>query len=366
MNLAPASLAYRIVRPLLFALDAERAHELALALLRVAGTVPGACAALGAMHRVADPRLACQRFGLAFANPLGLAAGFDKNARVVRGLAALGFGCVEVGTLTPRPQPGNPRPRMFRLPEHGAVINRLGFNNRGVAAAAACLARGRRPKGLVLGVNVGKNKDTPDAAAKDDYAAGIAALHPFADYFTVNVSSPNTPGLRALQAPVVLAELLAHLAAVQRASGSRVPVLVKLAPDLDAGALHEALDAAVEGGAAGVVLTNTTLARDAVASHPRAAEAGGLSGAPLFPRSLEVVRAAFAHLRGRVPIVGVGGIHDAESAWRMLRAGAALLQLYTAMVYGGPALPARLLRGLAARMAAQGAANVDAVVGADA
>ena len=337
--IAPASLAYALLRPWLFRCDAEHAHEFALRWLSRLPRIPGALACVRALHAVQAPSLVRHVFGLEFANPLGVAPGLDKNAIAVEALFALGFGHVEVGTVTPRPQPGNDRPRLFRFPAQGALVNRLGFNNEGVEAMARRLAAlPPRAPGRVLGINIGKNKDTPNAEAAADYALAARALHAYADYLTVNVSSPNTPGLRDLQSRATLAELLR--ATLPEAKGK--PVLVKLAPDLEDSTLCELLDAAGEFGAAGVILTNTTLARTGITT----AEAGGMSGAPLFPLALAKVGLAARHLRGRLPIIGVGGVHSTGTAQQMLAAGAALVQLYTGFVYGGPALPARILRGL--------------------
>ena len=300
--------------------------------------------------------------GLDFDSPLGMAAGFDKGEVLVRGLHALGFGHVEVGTITPRPQAGNAPPRLFRLPEHRALINRMGFNNEGMEACGERLARLPREGRGVVGVNVGKNKDTPNERAADDYLAAIDALHPWADYLVVNLSSPNTPGLRALQERGPLERLLG--ACVDRARPLGKPLLVKLAPDLAPEALDEAVDVAVACGASGVIATNTTIQRPGeVASHPRAAEAGGLSGAPLAPLALAALRRAHARAAGRIPIVGVGGIMDARDAYERIRAGAALVQVYTGLIYGGPALPRRVLEELPELLRRDGFQSVTEAVG---
>ncbi|MBV8972909.1 MAG: quinone-dependent dihydroorotate dehydrogenase [Sphingomonadaceae bacterium] len=337
--------AFSTLRPLLFRLDPERAHELTLRALE---------AGLGPRGRRDDPRLATRLGGLSLPNPLGLAAGFDKDARVPGAMLRLGFGFVEVGTVTPKPQAGNPRPRVFRLVAERAVINRLGFNNGGVAAALARL-RAKRPAGVV-GVNIGANKDAADRIA--DYAFGAAAAAPLADYLTVNISSPNTPGLRGLQDP---GELKALIAAVLAEAGA-TPVFVKVAPDLDPQAIEGIARVAVDGGVAGLIVSNTTLARPGVTS----AEAGGLSGAPLFAPSTEVLR-AFARATGRaLPLIGVGGIASGADAYAKLRAGASAVQLYTGLVYHGPGLVGRIKDELTEYLRRDGLDSVAAAVGRDA
>ncbi len=351
-------MAWSTARGLLFHLDPERAHHLAASALKVIG-------AAGRWSRpTPDASLRVRCLGLDLDSPLGMAAGFDKGEVLVRGLHALGFSHVEVGTITPRPQGGNPRPRLFRLPEHRALINRMGFNNEGTAACAERLTRLPREGRGIVGVNVGKNKDTPNDRAVDDYLAAIDALHPFADYLVVNLSSPNTPGLRALQEREPLTRLLG--ACVDRARPLGKPLLVKLAPDLSPPALDEAVDVAVGCGASGVIATNTTIQRPgAVATHPRAGEAGGLSGAPLAPLSLAALRRAHARAAGRIPVIGVGGIMDAADAYARIRAGASLVQVYTGLVYGGPRFPAQVLEGLAALLRKDGFGSVEEAVGAD-
>ena len=286
--------------------------------------------------------------GLNFPNVLGLAAGMDKSAGAVEAWGALGFGSVEVGTLTPRPQPGNPKPRLFRLPEHRALINRMGFNNPGIHAAVARLAKRRTP--AVVGVNIGKNFDTPNEKAVDDYLYCLKAAYPVADYIAVNISSPNTKGLRDLQGEEAIRALLGALqqeqAALEKQQGRHVPVLVKIAPDLEP--LHvEALarvfnELAVEG----IIATNTTLSRAAVTGHPLAEQAGGLSGAPVTQRSTEVIAAFRQLLRPHIPIIGVGGIMRGQDAVDKLQAGASLVQIYSGLVYAGPALIGDVLRAV--------------------
>jgi dihydroorotate dehydrogenase len=337
--------------PLLGRLDPEDAHALALRLLALAQGTPGVLPLLERLCAVRHPRLAVEVWGLRFPNPVGLAAGLDKDARAPAAFAALGLGAVEVGTLTPRAQPGNPRPRVFRLPADGALINRLGFPNRGAPRARAALLplRGALPGGAVLGVNLGKNAATPLEEAPRDYVAVMDALHDAAGYAVVNVSSPNTPGLRALQGRGALEGLLGAVVArrdsLARTTGRRVPVLVKVDPDLDWTQLGAVLEAITAAQADGIVATNTTLARAGV-SGPRRAEGGGLSGAPLRGRATEVVRWVARETGGRLPIVGVGGISRPEHALEKLDAGAALVQVYTGLVYRGPALPGRICQAL--------------------
>lgn len=340
----------RLGLPLLRTLDPERAHGLALAALRAGlGPAPGP---------VTGPRLATTLAGLALPNPLGLAAGMDKNATAVAALGRAGFGFVEVGAATPRPQPGNPRPRLFRLTEDRAVINRFGFNNDGVAAIAARLAR--RPRWVTVGLNLGANKDSADRAA--DFAEVLAAAGPFIDFATVNVSSPNTERLRDLQGRAALAGLLAGVTATNRALARPVPLFLKIAPDLSDRDLAEIVETAMEAGLDAIVATNTTLSRDGL-HGPHAAEAGGLSGAPLFRRSTIVLAKLHAMTDGRLPLVGVGGIATAGDAYAKIRAGASALQLYSALVYAGLSLVPRVLAGLDALLARDGFATVADAVG---
>jgi dihydroorotate dehydrogenase len=349
-------MAWAVARKVLFQLDPERAHALAAGALRAVGS------AGRVLRPVPHQSLRVKCLGLDFESPLGMAAGFDKGEVLVRGLHALGFGHVEVGTITPRPQAGNPRPRLFRLPEHRALINRMGFNNEGTTACGERLARLPREGRGVVGVNVGKNKDTPNERAVEDYLAAIDALHPWADYLVVNLSSPNTPGLRALQERAPLERLLG--ACVDRVRPLGKPLLVKLAPDLAPEALDEAVDVAVACGASGVIATNTTIQRPGpVAAHRCASEAGGLSGAPLAPLALAALRRAHARAAGRIPIVGVGGIMDAPDAYARIRAGASLIQVYTGFVYGGPAFPRRILEELPELLRRDGFGSVEEAVG---
>lgn len=323
-----------VARPFLHALDPETAHRATILALRSA-PIP-AC-------RADDPRLAVEAFGLHFPNPVGMAAGFDKNAEVVDPLFALGFGFVEIGTVTPRPQPGNPRPRLFRLSQAKGVINRFGFNSEGHAAVHARLAR-RAMRGGVVGVNLGANKDSVDRAA--DYAAGIEAFADVASYFTVNVSSPNTPGLRDLQEATALDDLLARVTAARDAQATRRPLLLKIAPDVSLDQLDDIVRVALARNIDGMIVANTTVSRpDAVKDRQRT-EAGGLSGRPLFDLSTHILRETAKRAEGRVPLVGVGGIDSPAAAREKLAAGATLVQLYSALVFEGIGLVERIKREL--------------------
>ena len=340
---------YDWIRPLLFRLDAESAHNLTFSLLRNVSNLPGGGALLGALADLEPADLSLNLWGLQFRNPIGLAAGMDKNAELLPAWAALGFGFVEVGTVTPRPQPGNDKPRLFRLPADRALINRLGFNNDGAPAMVHRLRR--KPKSLVVGVNIGKNKDTPNERAVDDYVTCFELLAPYADYMVVNVSSPNTPGLRALQDREALLQILGALQERNHRRLRTVPLLLKIAPDLTESQIDEAAAVVKELGLAGMVATNTTLDRSALRTPQAQVEAigaGGLSGAPLAERSNTIVRQLAAQ---GVDVIGVGGVHDGPSALAKLAAGAKLLQLYTGYVYGGPAIVGNLQRVLAMRTA---------------
>ncbi len=341
------SLWHHHVRPLLFRLEPESAHTYTLHLMRLVGALPP----LGALLRAgfAAPTVPVDAFGLSFSNPVGLAAGYDKDGLAWRGLTCLGFGHIEVGTVTPYPQLGNPKPRLFRLPQDQALINRMGFPGLGAAFVARRL-RGRRPAGLVLGVNLGMNKDTPLQEASKDYLALMKDFASLADYLAINVSSPNTVGLRRLQARRALEELLSMLAQERRAQeeilARRLPLLVKLAPDLSEAELDDALDVILRLGIDGLIAVNTTVGRDGLSS-PVARESGGLSGAPLRERGVQMVRQIYQRTGGKLPIVGVGGIMSAEDARDRLEAGAMLVQVYTGLVYAGPGLVQSIIKGLA-------------------
>ncbi|MDA0566225.1 quinone-dependent dihydroorotate dehydrogenase [Streptomonospora sp. S1-112] len=353
--------------------DAESIHRLAFTALRGLAAVPGAPEA---MRRVLGPRrpeLAVTALGREFPGPLGLAAGFDKNAEGVIGLTALGFGHVEVGTVTAHPQPGNPKPRLFRLTADRAIVNRMGFNNHGSVVAADNLAALRaRPAGrrAIVGVNIGKTKTVPESEAVADYVAGARRLAPFADYLVVNVSSPNTPGLRDLQAVERLRPLLTAVrAALDEDGRGSLPLLVKIAPDLADDDVDAVADLAVELGLDGIIATNTTISREGLrtpAEEVAAAGAGGLSGEPLRRRSLEVLRRLRARAGDRLTLIAVGGVATPEDAWERIRAGASLVQGYTGLIYGGPLWPLRLHRGLARLVRQAGYRSVGEAVGADA
>jgi dihydroorotate dehydrogenase len=350
-----------LLRWVLFRFEPEVVHRLAHAALH---RVPVGFARWRRPVAPASLRIRC--LGLDFDSPVGLAAGFDKGDVTVAPLLGMGFSHLEIGTITPRPQPGNEPPRVFRLPVHRALINRMGFNNAGAAACAARLAALPPAARLgVVGINLGKNKVTPNEQAVDDYLAGLEALHRYADYLVVNISSPNTPGLRALQERDALDRLLRACVArlAQLAPGK--PLLVKLAPDLTPEALDEAVDVAIAAGVAGIVATNTTLSRVGVEGHARAGEAGGLSGAPLTALATDVVRRVARRAAGRVPVIGAGGIMSAEDAYQKIRAGASLVQVYTGFIYGGPGFAKQVNRGLARLLARDGFASVADAVGAD-
>lgn len=350
---------YRACKPLLFRLDPEQAHGLANRLLQLSTAVPAGAAVLRRLFSTSDPLLHSELAGIALPNPIGLAAGYDKNGALLGGLATLGFGALEVGTVTPRPQAGNPRPRLFRLPSEQALINRLGFNNAGMLAVAGNLRRAA-PYSLPLGVNIGKNRDTPLAAATADYLAAFYALAPLADYVVINVSSPNTPGLRTLQQQGPLRELLLALGAANRTL--RRPVFVKVSPDESPAALDALLDTALSCGVAGLIATNTTTSREGLRSHYEY-EAGGLSGQPLWQRADDVLRHLASAADGRLALIAAGGIATGADAYRAIRAGASLVQLYTALVYAGPTLPQTICRDLAVLLRRDGWASVAAARG---
>jgi len=327
---------YSLARPLLFTLDAERAHGLALRAIDAAYQA-GATSLLASRPRP----LPTPAFGLQFPNPVGLAAGLDKNGEHVEALFALGFGFVEIGTVTPRPQVGNPRPRLFRLPAHQAIINRMGFNNLGVDALVRNVSHARRRDGL-LGINIGKNKDTPNESALDDYLFCLERVYPLADYITLNISSPNTAGLRELQEEQSLRQLVSGLREAQERlasqHGKRVPMLVKVAPDLSDRDIDAAARVLSDLSVDGVIATNTTTSRALVENDPRAKETGGLSGAPLMGQSTLVLRRLRARLPESIPLIGVGGISSGADAVAKMSAGASLVQVYSGLIYQGPAL----------------------------
>jgi dihydroorotate dehydrogenase len=347
---------YRLLKPLLFSLPAERAHELVTAALAAAQDT-AIEQGLARRYQFRDERLIVETMGLEFPNPVGVAAGFDKNARIPAILNTLGFGHVEVGAVTAKPQAGNSRPRLFRLVDDEALINRMGFNNEGAEAVAERLADGPTPT-VPLGVNIGKSKETPQAEAPADYRHTYEQVAPHADFVVVNVSSPNTEGLRDLQDRAPLTELLETL---QGAGADRL--LVKLSPDLDEPAVVDVIQIAEELELAGIIATNTTTARPGSLSSPRRHESGGLSGRPIEPRSTELVR--FVAERTDRPVIGVGGVFTAADAYRKIRAGASLVQLYTGLVYRGPRIATAINRGLATLLERDGFEDVEAAIGSD-
>lgn len=349
---------YDLARPFLFAQDPERVHERAMAALVRVSASPALRARFEKRFRIEDPRLAQHLWGLRFPLPVGLAAGFDKSARAPLAWQALGFGFAELGTVTPRPQEGNPRPRLWRDAASQALVNRMGFNNDGAPAVAERLAAARGQARIPLGINVGKQKETPLERAGADYLACIEAAAPAADFVVVNVSSPNTPGLRALQAAGPLRALLQPLA--DRARALRKPLLLKLDPDLDPPALEAAVGVALEVKVAGIVATNTSVALP----KPLGAE-GGVSGAPLRARSTEALRRIAARTLGEVPLVGVGGVFSAEDAYEKVLAGASLVEVYTGFVYGGPATARSIHEGLLRLLERDGHARLADAVGGD-
>ncbi len=346
---------YKLIRPLLFALDPELSHVLSFGLLRGAYRVPGLAQLTHACVARELPPLPVEVMGLRFPNPLGLAAGLDKNAEYLQPLADFGFGWLELGTVTPRPQPGNPKPRLFRLPEQEAIINRMGFNNVGVEAFLANLRA--QPKPCLLGINIGKNRDTPTERATEDYLRALRAVYVYADYVTVNVSSPNTPGLRALQEGEALESLLAALkheqAALAERHGRRVPLALKIAPDLDDAQVTVIAELVEQHRFEAVIATNTTLTRPGLPTA-LAVESGGLSGRPLKDISTAVIRKLYVRLQGRVPIIGVGGVSSTQDAWEKLAAGADLVQIYSALIFQGPGVVHDIVAGLAERVRASG------------
>jgi dihydroorotate dehydrogenase len=354
-------LVYRLLRPILFRIDPEAAHHLTLA---VVSRVPWA-AGLAVGNVREHPSLRQSLWGRAFAHPVGLAAGLDKNAVAVPALFRCGFSFVEVGTVTPRPQPGNPKPRLFRLPADEALINRMGFNNDGAVAVAG---RVRRWRGMgVIGVNLGKNKVTPNERAQDDYLTLVQVFAPLADYLVINVSSPNTPGLRDLQTQEHLLPLVQAVSAARdrfALADRRPPLLVKLSPDLADADLEDLAIALEQAGVDGLIATNTTITRPALTT-PDVQETGGLSGRPLRQRATEVIRLLYRATGGRLPIIGSGGVMSADDAYEKIRAGASLVQVYTGFIYRGPRLVREMVDGLAERLARDGFTHIREAIGAD-
>jgi dihydroorotate dehydrogenase len=345
----PLFAVYHLLKPFLFAFSPEKAHRITVFFLDLAASFPPTRWLLARLFCVKDAQLARKVIGLTFSNPVGLAAGFDKDGKHIEGLACLGFGFIEVGTVTPVPQEGNFRPRLFRLPADRALINRMGFNNEGLDALAARLEKLRKkglPEGLIIGGNIGKNKATPNEAADEDYLVCFEKLFPWVDYFVVNVSSPNTPGLRDLQEKEPLMRLLYLLQARNNAQPTSKPILLKIAPDLTDSQLDDIADLVLATGIAGIIATNTTISREGLhtaASAVAEMGMGGLSGAPVRARATAVIRYLRQKLGSEVAIIGVGGIDSAASAREKLDAGADLVQVYTGLVYEGPGLVKRIL-----------------------
>lgn len=323
-----------LIRPILFCFDPEQVHHFTFSLIHFFNKIPGFGKLFQSIYEVKNPKLEREVFGLKFKNPVGLAAGFDKDAKLYQELSNFGFGFIEIGTLTPKPQDGNPKKRLFRLREDSAIINRMGFNNGGVLQAVERL---KKNKGVLIGGNIGKNKNTPNEEATSDYGICFEALFPHVDYFVVNVSSPNTPNLRALQDKEPLTHLLQALQNLNLQKPKQKPILLKIAPDLTNEQLVDIIDIINETKIAGVIATNTTLSREGLQSENKT-EMGGLSGKPLTNRSTEVIRFLSEKSNKSFPIIGVGGIHSAEDAIEKLNAGASLVQLYTGFIYEGPNL----------------------------
>ncbi|MFS0722896.1 quinone-dependent dihydroorotate dehydrogenase [Paenibacillus sp. 1P07SE] len=357
----------KIAKPALFRMDPEKAHHLVIDGLHSAGKVPGMLSLLQSMYGMEPvPELAMDLFGLRFPLPVGLAAGLDKNAKSVDGFSSIGFGFAEVGTVTPKPQAGNELPRLFRLPPDDALINRMGFNNDGTEAMRLSLSR-RRVKTIPIAINIGKNKATPNEQAHEDYMACIRVLYEYGDFFVVNISSPNTPDLRALQHGDELKTLLDSVRREMDAQGARrgetpKPVLVKIAPDMTAEQLEYTVDTIHKSGISGIIATNTTLSREGL-THPHAAEAGGLSGRPVTAMSTAVIRSVYSQTGGQLPIIGAGGIFDSDDAYDKICAGASLVEIYTALIYKGPEILRELNRGLLERLRRDGFTRLTEAVG---
>jgi dihydroorotate dehydrogenase len=357
-----------VLKPFLFRMDAENAHHLMIGSVKTAGRIPGMTAAFEGAWGVSEyPELAMDLWGMHFANPVGLAAGLDKNGESVKGFSRMGFGFMEVGTVTPKPQSGNERPRAFRLPEDEALINRMGFNNCGVEQMAQNL-QAAKPYRIPVAVNIGKNKATPNFDAIDDYRAGIRGLYPLADCFVVNISSPNTPDLRKLQHGDELTNLLAAVVdemnvQKERHGGERKAILVKIAPDLTVDELESTAGSLLDSGVSGIVATNTTLARNGLTSANRT-ETGGLSGKPLKDMSTDIIRRVYRITEGKLPIIGCGGIFTAQDAYEKILAGASLVEIYTSLIYLGPAVNKAINHGLLELLRRDGYSHLSQAIGA--
>lgn len=356
---------YSFLRPLFFRFDPETAHHLVIRGLTLMQSIPVLKKAFSRQATVDDPRLQSQLFGLSFPNPVGLAAGFDKNANVYPGLSALGFGFIEVGTLTPRPQTGNPKPRIFRFPDEQALINRMGFNNQGIEQAKASLTKLPRPE-IPIGINLGKNKDTPNDEAVEDYLKGLSLLYPYGDYFVINVSSPNTKGLRDLQQIDALRKLLTKMVQKRESLTKKTqlhrPILLKIAPDLSNDELTEIVTTALATNIDGLIATNTTLSRDGLKSASKN-EAGGLSGKPLKERSTEIIRSIYRITRGQIPLIGVGGIFSGQDAFDKIKAGANMIQVYTGLIYQGPMIAKKINQELLRLLDQHSISSIQELVG---
>lgn len=338
---------YKLVKPIFFSMNPEKAHHTVTGGLKTFSKIWGSKALLKSLYSVSDPRLEREVFGLKFKNPVGLAAGFDKNAEYIEDMAKFGFGFIEIGTVTPKPQPGNDKPRMFRLVSDAALINRMGFNNQGADVAAGRLKHLKDREGVIIGGNIGKNKVTPNEEAVNDYIYCFHALYDYVDYFVVNVSSPNTPGLRDLQEKEPLMRILNTLQELNNKKPVAKPILLKIAPDLTDSQLDDIVEIVTETKIAGIIATNTTISREGLLSDPNLVqEAGGVSGKPLAKRSTEVIRYLANKSNRSFPIIGVGGIHSAEDALEKLDAGASLIQLYTGFIYEGPSLVSAICKRL--------------------
>lgn len=361
------NLLYRnIFKPVLFRMDPEKAHHLVIGGLGAGVRIPGTLAAMQSMYGITStPDMTTELFGITFPGPVGLAAGLDKNAQAAAGLSASGFGFMEVGTVTPKPQPGNEQPRLFRLPSDRALINRMGFNNEGAWAMADRL-RHLVDHPIPIAVNIGKNKVTPNEEAAEDYKACISELYTYADFFVVNISSPNTPDLRNLQHGNELKELLAEVMQEMNAQaqnhGTSKSVLVKIAPDVSDAELEYMVETIRQSGAAGIIATNTTLSRDGL-THNHAGETGGLSGRPLTERSTEIISRVYRQTEGKLPIIGCGGIFSSEDAYDKIKAGSSLVEIYTSFIYEGPQITRRLHNGIRELMQRDGFAHISEAVG---
>ncbi|WP_134684241.1 quinone-dependent dihydroorotate dehydrogenase [Brevibacillus migulae] len=360
---------YPLMKRILFSMDPEVAHERTIELLKLVDNNPAGKRLLQAMYQIRDERLSMKLWGTTFPNPVGLAAGFDKNAEVYHALAALGFGFVEVGTITPMSQPGNEKPRLFRLPEHQAVINRMGFNNHGAYEASQNLMDYLYAD-IPIGVNIGKNKVTPNEEAASDYVKCMDYLYAYGHFFVINISSPNTPNLRDLQETNSLRQLLRAIKGKAKELEMRgmqaKPILLKVAPDMSDEQMRDTVQAAVEEGISGLIATNTTLSRDAVKGHPHAEQMGGLSGRPLEERATAWIREIYQEVGSKVPIIGVGGIFTGEDAYRKIRAGASLVQVYTGMIYEGPGIAKSINKQLIRLLEQDGFAHIKEAIGVDA